>query len=108
MKCTLWSANKALKSDIATSDKCPYCGEKEMTEHMIHLCIWAMEKMQEAVTMYLFEMEKVGEGPLEGQNRDRIPILLTYKNIIYNELLPQVKRRNISATAHKGMLLLVA
>jgi len=101
---TLWSNNKAFKSNMIDDDTCYFCDEIADTEHIILNCdvfsyaIWSdFEKF--LTIMFSHPFFEIPEG-----NRT---IRLTYRNIIYHEKLNVVKTNKLQDTVHQPVLIIM-
>jgi len=101
---TLWSNNKAFKSNIIDADVCFFCNETADTEHIILNCdafsyfFWTeFERFLNIIFMHpLFE--------IPAENRT---IRLTYRNIIYHETLNIVKTNNLSENVQQFIVIMI-
>jgi len=97
---TIWTNNKAFKSGISDTDNCPYCGQLETMEHMYYSCDNYSELQWYEISDRISEL-------ISNLRGKPTRMLTTYRTIIYNEEIENLKKYVPNTTIRKFIQILV-
>ena len=98
---TIWTNNKAFKSNRCDSPNCQLCGQTETMEHLLHSCPHYSEKVwAEASSALTAALQKTTAT-------DVAQLHLTPREIVFNAIHPSIQLHVQDDKARKSLILLV-